>query len=63
MIYDLVELVGVCAWTKTIQHQGRWVTFEQHLQKRFGISVTHGISGAAYDKLRANVDTEAVGVA
>lgn len=54
------ELVTVCAWTKTIQHQGRWMTFEQYLQKRFGISVTHGISRAAYDKLRAGVDTEAV---
>jgi hypothetical protein len=56
----LEELVTVCAWTKTIQHQGRWMTFEQYLQKRFGISVTHGISRAAYDKLRADVDIEAV---
>jgi CHASE3 domain sensor protein len=49
------ELVTVCAWTKTIQHEGRWLSFEEYLQERFGISVTHGLSRTAYNKLQAGV--------
>lgn len=54
----LEQLVTVCAWTKTIQHEGRWVSFEEYLKQRFGISVTHSMSRAAYDKLRTEVDTQ-----
>lgn len=54
----LQQLVTVCAWTKTIEHEGRWLSFEEYLQRRFGISVTHSISRTAYDKLKSDVNTQ-----
>lgn len=56
----LQQLVTVCAWTKTIQHEGHWLSFEEYLQQRFGISVTHSISRAAYNKLQSDVDAQEV---
>jgi hypothetical protein len=37
-------LVTVCAWSKTVELNGEWVTFEEYLQKRFGFGISHGIS-------------------
>lgn len=36
--------VTVCAWSKTIEHEGQWLTFEQYLQKRFNFHISHGMS-------------------
>lgn len=37
-------LVTVCAWSKTIEHNGEWLSFEDYLQRRFGFNISHGIS-------------------
>jgi CHASE3 domain sensor protein len=37
-------LITVCAWSKTIEHDGEWLSFEDYLQKRFGFNISHGIS-------------------
>jgi CHASE3 domain sensor protein len=34
----------VCAWSKTIQYEGEWITFEEYLARRFGLRITHGIN-------------------
>lgn len=36
--------VTVCAWSKTIEHQGEWLTFEEYLQRRFNFNISHGMS-------------------
>lgn len=40
----LNRIVTVCAWSKTINSGGRWISFESYLREQFGISVSHGIS-------------------
>ena len=40
----LEPLVTVCAWSKTIQFEDQWVTFEEYLRRRFHVVITHGIS-------------------
>lgn len=45
------ELVTVCAWSRTIEYDGDWVSFEEYLQRRFGIRTSHGISPAEAAKL------------
>lgn len=49
-------LVKICAWTRTVEYQGEWISFEQYLRRRFGIETTHGISPAEaqrqFDKLK-----------
>jgi len=34
----------ICAWSRTVQYEGEWISFEQYLEKRFGIRTSHGIS-------------------
>lgn len=41
-----VELVTLCAWTRTVRFQGEWVSVETYLEQRFGVITSHGISPA-----------------
>ena len=45
------QLLQMCAWSKTLQYQGEWISFETYLYRRFGISVSHGINPAEAEKL------------
>ncbi|MDQ3171633.1 MAG: GAF domain-containing protein [Acidobacteriota bacterium] len=38
------NLVTLCAWSKTVRHEGEWMTFERYLERRFGLMTTHGMS-------------------
>lgn len=38
------HIATVCAWSHTIEYEGRWMSFEQYLEARFGIKASHGIS-------------------
>lgn len=40
---ELERLVTVCAWSKKIQVDGKWVTFEEFLVDNLGVRITHGI--------------------
>ena len=47
------NLVTVCAWTQRVLDEGKWVRFEEFLDKRLNISVSHGISeDAAKEELQ-----------
>ncbi|MBI1176865.1 hypothetical protein GC207_05445 [bacterium] len=45
-------LVTICAWSRTVQHNGEWISFEEYLRRRFNIQVSHGISPDELTKLR-----------
>ena len=47
----LGRLVTVCAWSRTIQFKGEWLTLEEYLARRFNVNVTHGISPQQLDVL------------
>lgn len=36
--------VTLCAWTRTVRHEGEWISVEKYLQRRFGILTSHGVS-------------------
>lgn len=44
---DLEKLVTVCAWSRKIKVDGRWVTFEEYLVENLGLRITHGIDPEA----------------
>ena len=44
---ELERLVTVCAWSKKIQVDGKWVTFEEFLVDNLGVRITHGIDPEA----------------
>lgn len=50
------HFVRIYAWSKTIQHEGEWITFEQYLERRFGISATHGISRAESERIHRELE-------
>ena len=55
---DLEALITVCSWTRRVKWEGRWLTFEEYLEKRFNLQFTHGISEEAAEKFRAELEME-----
>jgi hypothetical protein len=43
-------LVTMCAWSRTVEFQGEWISFEEYLKRRFNIDTSHGISPAEAEK-------------
>ena len=46
----VTSLVTICAWSRTVEYQGEWLSFEEYLKRRFNISTTHGISPTEQQK-------------
>jgi CHASE3 domain sensor protein len=51
----LQQVVTVCAWTGRIQYEGQWIRLDEYLQRRFGLSVSHGLSKEAAEKMAAEI--------
>lgn len=52
---ELEGLITVCAWTRRVQWQGHWITFEEYLARRFNLRCTHGICDEAAAEMRDEV--------
>jgi CHASE3 domain sensor protein len=50
----LRELVTVCAWTREIRHEGRWLRLEEYLETKFNYQTSHGLSERAAEELRSS---------
>ena len=49
---QLRQLITVCAWTKEVKHDGRWVALEEFLKARFNFDTSHSISERGRKVLR-----------
>jgi CHASE3 domain sensor protein len=49
-IGKLYTLITMCAWSKRVQYEDKWIPLEEYMRKRFGIRISHGISQEEYDK-------------
>ena len=47
----LRQIVTICAWTGRVKFEGEWISLENYLQRRFGVSVSHGLSNEAATKM------------
>ncbi len=47
----LQRFAKVCAWSRTIEYEGEWLSFEQYLERKFKIRTSHGISPREAAKL------------
>ncbi|MGA2852806.1 MAG: CHASE3 domain-containing protein [Verrucomicrobiota bacterium] len=45
------KIVTICAWTGQVKFDGEWIRMEDYLKRRFGVSVSHGLSREASSKL------------
>ena len=52
------NLVTLCAWSKTLRYDGEWISVEKYLSKRFGLTISHGISPDALEKFEAQLDSD-----
>ena len=53
----LHRVIRVCAWTKQVEHEGKWITLEEYLQAMLDAPVTHGICAeAAADLVAASTE-------
>jgi len=43
-------LVRMCAWSRTLEYRGEWISFEEYLKRRFNLDTSHGISPAEAEK-------------
>lgn len=48
-------LVKMCAWTRTVEYQGEWLSFEEYLRRRFNIETTHGMSPVETERQLADL--------
>jgi len=51
----LQRVVTICAWTGLVYYEGQWIRMDEYLQRRFGLSVSHGLSREASAKIIAEV--------
>jgi CHASE3 domain sensor protein len=51
----LRQIVTICAWTGQVKHEGEWIRLDEYLKRRFGLSVTHGLSKEAAGKMKQEI--------
>ena len=52
------NLVTLCAWTRSVEYEGEWISFEEYLRRKFDISATHGISPDALSQIQLGLDED-----
>lgn len=52
------NLVTLCAWTRSVEYEGEWISFEEYLRRKFEISTTHGISPEALTQIQVGLDED-----
>jgi hypothetical protein len=45
------HLVILCAWTKRVKEDGKWVPLEEFLERHFQVRVSHGMSDEVHDTM------------
>lgn len=52
------NLVTLCAWTRSVEYDGEWISFEEYLRRKFDLSATHGISPEALSQIKVSLDEQ-----
>jgi CHASE3 domain sensor protein len=50
------NLVTLCAWTRSVEYEGEWISFEEYLRRKFNVSSTHGISPEALSQIKVELE-------
>lgn len=53
---DLQKLITVCAWTRKIRLDGEWMSLEDFLVNKLGLSITHGIDPEIAERVHGQMD-------
>jgi CHASE3 domain sensor protein len=52
------NLVTLCAWTRSVEYEGEWISFEEYLRRKFHVSTTHSISPEALSQIQVGLDED-----
>jgi CHASE3 domain sensor protein len=52
------NLVTLCAWSRSVEYEGEWISFEEYLRRKFNISATHSISPDALSQIQLELDED-----
>ncbi|HEV2455995.1 MAG TPA: CHASE3 domain-containing protein [Verrucomicrobiae bacterium] len=52
----LQHFVTICAWTGQVKDGDSWIRLDEYLQRRFGLSVSHGVSREAAIKMMREME-------
>ncbi len=52
----LQQFVTICAWTGQVKDGNDWIRLDEYLQRRFGLSVSHGVSREAALKMMREME-------
>jgi CHASE3 domain sensor protein len=52
------NLVTLCAWTRSVEYEGEWISFEEYLRRKFDVSSTHGISPDALAQIEVGLGVD-----
>jgi len=55
-VEDGREMLTICSWSKRIRENGAWLDFEEFLQRRLNVGVTHGISEDCLEQMNQKLD-------
>ncbi|HUA65195.1 MAG TPA: CHASE3 domain-containing protein [Alphaproteobacteria bacterium] len=58
----LQQFVTICAWTGQVKDGDSWIRLDQYLERRFGLSVSHGVSRDAAIKMIRDMEARQHGV-
>jgi CHASE3 domain sensor protein len=50
------NLVTLCAWTRSVEYEGEWISFEEYLRRKFNVSATHTISPDALSQIQVGLE-------
>ena len=48
-------VINMCAYSRTVEYEGEWLSFEEYLRRRFKIETTHSMSPAEFERLKAGI--------
>jgi K+-sensing histidine kinase KdpD len=51
----------VCAWTKRIKYEGKWISFEEFMQRHFKLQFSHSISEEGMRQIEKEMEPLAAG--
>lgn len=54
----LQQFVTICAWTGQVKDGNDWIRLDEYLERRFGLSVSHGVSREAAIKMRREMEDQ-----
>ena len=50
------NLVTLCAWSRSVEYEGEWISFEEYLRRKFDLSAIHGISPDALSQIQVGLE-------